>query len=259
MGYFILRRGQQYGPYSQADLNLYLSGGSISLNDLARTEPMNEWLLLSQVAGNAASFSAVSNGESSTPVSQPPESGWTSSNGSQLRLMPPPGPVPEDTGDSMAPVTELEATTPLPPGGLHWAVLVLLAVISGGLFAVVWAFVQAIWVRKIDPKSRAVLYLLLALVSSLAGLAVSLVPRYMIASPIFLIAIAFVIAEAFSMRASMERYYNEVGTGELKLNGIMTFFFSVFYFQVHLHRILQERRAEELAQHPASHHDAKPA
>jgi len=52
MSYFILRNGQQYGPYSPADLERYLTVGGIVTTDLARTEEMNQWLPLSQIYGN---------------------------------------------------------------------------------------------------------------------------------------------------------------------------------------------------------------
>jgi uncharacterized protein DUF4339 len=55
MSYFILRNGQQYGPYSPADLERYLMLGGIVTTDLARTEEMNQWLPLSQIVGNTPS------------------------------------------------------------------------------------------------------------------------------------------------------------------------------------------------------------
>lgn len=54
MSYFILRDGQQYGPYSQADVERYLRRGDIYPGDLSRTEKMNQWLPVSQVLGSAA-------------------------------------------------------------------------------------------------------------------------------------------------------------------------------------------------------------
>jgi uncharacterized protein DUF4339 len=51
VSYFILRNGQQYGPYSPADLDRYLTLGGIVTTDLARTEEMNQWLPLLQIVG----------------------------------------------------------------------------------------------------------------------------------------------------------------------------------------------------------------
>jgi hypothetical protein len=42
---------------------------------------------------------------------------------------------------------------------------------------------------------------------------------------------------AFQMRSDLEDYYNTVEPINLRLSGVMTFFFSVYYFQYHLSRI----------------------
>ena len=52
MAYFILRNGQQYGPYSPADIERYLTVGGIVVTDLARTDEMNQWLPLAQIIRN---------------------------------------------------------------------------------------------------------------------------------------------------------------------------------------------------------------
>ena len=52
MSYFILRNGQQYGPYSPADIERYLTVGGIVVTDLARTDEMNQWLPLSDIIDN---------------------------------------------------------------------------------------------------------------------------------------------------------------------------------------------------------------
>ncbi len=54
MNYFILRDGEQYGPYSQAEVQRYLRTGDIFPGDLSRTEEMNQWLPVSKVLGSAA-------------------------------------------------------------------------------------------------------------------------------------------------------------------------------------------------------------
>jgi len=52
VAYFILRNGQQYGPYSPADIERYLTVGGIVVTDLARTDEMNQWLPLAQIIRN---------------------------------------------------------------------------------------------------------------------------------------------------------------------------------------------------------------
>ena len=43
---------------------------------------------------------------------------------------------------------------PLPPK-LHWGWVLLLTIVTAGLFYVIWSFVQAVWVR-VNPKSEEV-------------------------------------------------------------------------------------------------------
>jgi hypothetical protein len=52
----------------------------------------------------------------------------------------------------------------------------------------------------------------------------------------FLIAIVALVA-IFGMRSSLVRYYNTVEPIGLKLSGVMTFFFSILYFQYHFSRV----------------------
>jgi hypothetical protein len=52
MNYFILRNGQQYGPYTLADLQRYVAAGSILVTDMTRSEGMTDWIPVSQVIGN---------------------------------------------------------------------------------------------------------------------------------------------------------------------------------------------------------------
>jgi hypothetical protein len=49
VSYFITRGGQQYGPYTVADLQRYVGSGEILLSDLARSEGMSEPLPVSQI------------------------------------------------------------------------------------------------------------------------------------------------------------------------------------------------------------------
>jgi hypothetical protein len=52
MNYFISRNGQEYGPYTLADLQRYVAAGSILVTDMTRSEGMTDWVPVSQVIGN---------------------------------------------------------------------------------------------------------------------------------------------------------------------------------------------------------------
>jgi len=145
-----------------------------------------------------------------------------------------------------------------PPPSLHWGILVLLGVLTCGLFGWVWAFVQAAWVRKVDPESKALLYYgisvgLLVLMFG-AGFAEGMAGRPGAANGgIFLICriaggIMWLVA-AFNMRSSIEDHYYSKEPIGLSLNGVMTFFFSIYYFQYHFTRI-NEMKQRQLTGYP---------
>jgi hypothetical protein len=46
----------------------------------------------------------------------------------------------------------------------------------------------------------------------------------------------------FKMRAAIQDYYNTVEPISLRLSGVMTFFFNIFYFQYHFSRIASWKR-----------------
>lgn len=265
MNYFILRNGQQYGPYSQANLQLYLSVGNISLNDLGRTEAMNEWLPLAQIMNNPAPApppGPVGPGPAYNGFNAPPTAPAPNGNlygGYNVQRMPPPNSTPTCTGYPVPPGLTASNPAPLPPGGMHWAVLLLLAVVTLGLFGTVWAFVQANWVRKIDQQSKAMLFLVISVVSNLVGQVLNGAREYLLSMPLLLAAIVFMFVAVFAMRSSIQRYYNTVEPRGLRLSGVMTFFFSIFYFQYHLYRILREKRVQQPPQAPAPYQYARPA
>jgi len=61
MSYFLYRRGQVYGPYSETDVSGFLSEGRVQLSDLSRTDAPCDWTPLSTIwrapsAGGAISW-----------------------------------------------------------------------------------------------------------------------------------------------------------------------------------------------------------
>ena len=78
MNYFITRDGQQYGPYTVADLQRYVASGNILLTDLARSEGMSEPLPVSQIIGTIPAPQAqIRAAPASTPIyPDPPNLHW---------------------------------------------------------------------------------------------------------------------------------------------------------------------------------------
>ena len=136
------------------------------------------------------------------------------------------------------------------PPGLHWGWVLVIAFVTFGLFYIVWAFVQATWIRRhVDSKSQAIplliAYVMLAFASGYVG---DTAPkdslRDIAGLLISLASFACAIIAFFSMRRSLLDHFNRVEPIGLKLNGVMTFFFNVFYFQHHLTRIAKLKRGE---------------
>jgi hypothetical protein len=231
MNYFIKRELSEYGPYSLADLQKYVASGNILLTDLCRSEGLTDWVPVSQVIGNIP-----------VPVVAPaPQPVAGTVYGGQPAYGAPAGYV--------APASPQYP----PPPSLHWGIAVLLGVLTCGLFGWVWAFIQAAWVKKVQPESKALLYygisvgLFVLMFGSAFAAGASGNPGAA-NSPLFLLfriggGIMWLVA-AFNMRTSIEDHYNGAEPIGLSLNGVMTFFFSIYYFQYHFTRINEMKRAQ---------------
>jgi len=210
MNYFIKRDLQEYGPYTLAELQRYVASGNVLLTDLCHSEGQTDWVPVSQVIGN----------------------------------IPVPAAAPAPTQASIA--AAAAARYPSPPS-LHWGVVLLLSVLTCGLFIWVWAFVEANWVRKVQPESKGtVLYAFALLCAIVNGVITSSGPGNArgLGSLASLAGIVLMIVANFSMKSSIEEHYNGPEPIGLELNGILTFFFGVLYFQYHFTRITEMRRSQ---------------
>jgi GYF domain 2/Domain of unknown function (DUF4234) len=212
MNYFIKRDLQEFGPYTLAELQKYVSSGNVLLTDLCRSEGMNEWVPVTQVIGNIP-----------VPVAAPV-------------------PTPASAAAAAA------ALYPAPPS-LHWGVAVLLGVVTCGLFGWIWAIVQAGWMKKVQPTSKAQMLWSFAVLLFVVDIAldVSGEPTLKALSVVGRLggAVLWIIA-SFSMKNSMEEHYNSAEPIGLDLNGVMTFFFNVYYFQYHFTQINETRKRQGL-------------
>jgi hypothetical protein len=210
MNYFIQRDGQQYGPYSLADVQRYVASGDILVTDLATSEASSDPIPVAQIVGN-------------------------------VTLMPPALHVP---------ATVTAAEFPNPPN-LHWGLVLVFDVLSCGMFAIAWDLVQAAWLKKLQPASKALYYYIAVAVcmlgifagSFLAGMTHTRSPT---AGVLQLANFVLVLVARFSFRASMEEHFNSVDPMGLSLSGVMTFFFGGIYFQYHINDIVR-RKQQDLA------------
>ena len=216
MKYLVKRGEQEFGPYSLADIQQYVQSGNISFGDLAQSEGMSEWVPVSQVIGNIP-----------IPVT---------SYGAAV-------------GPAMEPAVDL---VPLPPN-LHWAILLILEIVTRQLFNLIWALVQANWARKLIKNNKPLVLVAMYPAGIIAGIAAEVVglggnsDAVAIAAGICIIGgvIAYMIG-IFSIRSAMEEYYNSTENIGLSLSGVMTFFFSAVYLQYHINRIARWKKTGEL-------------
>jgi hypothetical protein len=205
MNYFITRNGQEYGPYTLADLQRYVATGSILVTDMTRSEGMTEWFPVSQVIGNI------------------------------------PVPVAPQTA------TATPSTWYPNPPNLHWGIAVLLGVITCGLFGWIWIFVQAAWVRKVRPESKCMIYAAIGIGLLFASLFLNVNKESAPLSGLLNLAGAVMWqVAAFTMRSDIEEHYNSAEPLAIRLSGVMTFFFGIYYFQFHFTRINEMKKQGQL-------------
>jgi hypothetical protein len=217
MNYHISRDGQQFGPYTLAEVQRYVADGNILLTDFACSEGMDRWVTVREILGNI-------------PVQPSPP---TPPNYGQV-------PVYPQSPFGVAPQPVAGASGPLPPD-LHWGLVLLFGILTCTIFWFVWLFIQANFIKKLRPDAQCLL---------LYGIGVSAVwlPGFAVlsdesikglASLITLAGYVVIIVGSFSMKSSLEDYYNSVEPLNLQLSGVMTFFFNVIYFQYHFNWIRQ--------------------
>jgi hypothetical protein len=130
MLYHVSRNGQNYGPYTLEDLQRYVASGNVLPTDLAKSDEMADWIPVSQVLG------------ASMPAAPAPVVAYG------------------------APVPAYPAATAIypDPPNLHWALVLVIGMFTCGIFSIVWMFVQASWMRKVNPNSKALFYYIAAFV-----------------------------------------------------------------------------------------------
>jgi len=213
MGYYVVRGGQQFGPYTEEAVRSYLGAGSLYASDNIREESSPAWTTIGQLF--------------QVPVATPP--------------MMQPQAIP------MQAYAVPQQGVIVPPN-LHWFIVLILSITW--IFVFIWAIVQASFARKIDQSSNALWAFILWLAVSIALLVfdVQLVLGNASQSNAQLLLIASVAsaisywAGVFGIRRSMLNYYNTIEPIQLNLSGVMTFFFGIYYLQYHMSRIARWKK-----------------
>lgn len=225
MNYYVTRDGQQYGPYSLADLQRYVAQGNIQLTDLARSEALDQWIPVEQIIGNI-----------SVPQAPAPPVNY--------------GQVPVYTQDPIS-ANGQPATAPAfpAPPDLHWGLVLLLGVVTCSFFIIICTFVQAAYAQQLRTRSTPMLFYGIAFPAMfVSGIVSTLLPNMGAVGALMQLAgTALMIAGHFSMKNALEEHFNTVEPIGLQLSGPMTFFFNVIYFQYHLSRIRRWRNTGVLS------------
>jgi hypothetical protein len=131
---------------------------------------------------------------------------------------------------------------PAPPD-LHWMIVLILTLITLGIFGVIWLFVEAAFVKRIDRKNNALLLYALFVLCWYGGTTYGFISGHpAVESFFFLAGIVLMLIGHFNMLSSLEIHYNRDEPMGLRLSGVLTFFFAVFYFQYHFSRIRRWKR-----------------
>ena len=118
---------------------------------------------------------------------------------------------------------------------LRWPFVLILSLVTLGLFEDAWLLWQSRWAKKVDPQSRATMFLIGGLLLFLiGGVLVELSDFKPLAGWIEFGGLVLSQVGNFSVKGTMEKHYN------VALSGIMTIFFSTVYFQYHFDRLAKK-------------------
>jgi len=227
MVYHITRGGQSYGPYTLADLQRYVASGHILPTDLAKSDEMADWVPVSQILN-----------PSSLPLATPPMASEYAA------------PQPGYTQPAYAAATGAYNDPP----NLHWGLVLLFDVLTCSIFQIVWNFVIAAWVKRVQPSSQAFIYYGIGYGLALLQSGIyfpTVIATFHGGAPhtnaglgfLGLISLALRIVGHFNIKNSLEQHFNTVEPLGFQMNGVLTFFFGGLYIQSQLNRINEIKQA----------------
>lgn len=224
---WIGQNGEKFGPYTEGRVRQWQREGRFGPEVLAWREGMPAWVPLAELMPPAAA-----NEPPPPPVTggqpRPADPAWAAAAA-----------FPSPRGESSGMPEQRRADLPAPPS-LHWLLVMLLTIVTFGLFGLIWPFVQSTWVRKVDDESHATLMLAVAMGCFVIGYGLIIAPSGSghHASPaaaalgVVLILAYWVlfVSAYFSMARSLEDRFSR-GTPAVHIGGVTLFFFNMYYLQ----------------------------
>ncbi len=210
MNYMILRDGQEYGPYTLADLQRYVATGEVLLTDMTRSEGMTEFLPVSVVIGTIA-----------VPVA-----------GTHISLAPTAPDYPDPPNLHWALV-------------LLFGVISCGLFIGGwGVALAIWVRKLVPKNRAIfyygTYAAGLIFMFVLGVIQSMEHIANPMIAL------VRLVSVAFAVAGRFSLKNAIEEHYNSAENMGVELNSIMTFFFAEIYIQYKLNEIVRRKKLDRM-------------
>ena len=117
----------------------------------------------------------------------------------------------------------------MPMPTLHWGLVLVLSLVTFGLFLPFWALRQAFWARQAEPGNNALIYYSIYVAAFVLELGLAVFQESEGLSSLLSIggSICFLLG-SFSVKSAIESYFNK------RLNGLLTFLFGPIYNQYKL-------------------------
>lgn len=125
-----------------------------------------------------------------------------------------------------------------PPPRLHWTLVLLLAIVTLGLFLDIWLIVQALWVRKQDPQNRALQLCILSIVVSIVAEILNAVhASVQLTAIVFIISIVLALIPTFAVRDVLAAYLTKATGRRAYLGSFLTLILGPIYLQYHMNKV----------------------
>lgn len=238
MKYFVSRDGREYGPYTIEELRDYIAQGRVGLTEPAREarDGGRSFATVSEIlAGAQAAPDPPAAPAYMAPTPTPAQASYPVPAAPAAGASPYAAPATWQALDGAQPAGRSGAPTIPMPSDMHWAVLLLLGVVTCGIFLIVRMFQQAAYGKKVDPANQTTLfyglYIGLALLRGfIDGFGANQANS---GFGVLIGLVAFVLVEVghFKLRDSLQTAFGR------PLGPVMTFFFAPFYFQYHMRQV----------------------